>query len=57
MQKPTPKKPALHGAAAETHRKAEATKSQTKSATPKAPETGRKPSKVSSESESKTRSS
>ena len=56
MQKPIPKKPALNGAAAESHRQAEATKGQPKSASSKPAESGRKPSKVSSETESRTRS-
>lgn len=55
MQKPTPKKPALHGAAAESHRQAEAAKDQPKSATPKPAETGRKPSKASGETKNQTR--
>ena len=56
MQKLTPKKPALNGAAAESQSRAEAAKDQPKSATPKPAVTGRMPSKTSSESESQTRS-
>ena len=56
MQKPAPKKPALHGAAAESHRQAEAGKGPAKSATSKSPDAGHKTSKASSESESQTRS-
>lgn len=56
MQKPAPKKPALRGAAAESHRKAETAKEPSKSATSKPAETGRKPSNASSYSESQTRS-
>lgn len=56
MQEPTPKKPALHGAAEESHRQAEAAKDQTKFATPKPAEAGRKPSRASGDTESQTRS-
>ena len=56
MQKPTPKKPGLNDAAAESYRQAEAAKGQTKSATPKPAETGRKPSRASGDTESQTSS-
>jgi len=56
MQEPTPKKPALHGAAEESHSQAEAAKDQTKSATRKPAESGRKPSRASGDTESQTRS-
>jgi hypothetical protein len=56
MQEPTPKKPALHGAAEESRSQAEAAKDQTKSATRKPAESGRKPSRASGDTESQTRS-
>ena len=56
MQKPTPKKPALDGAAAQSHLQAEVAKDQPKSATPKPAETGRKQRMARGESESQIRS-
>ena len=56
MQKPTPKKPALDGAAAQPHLQAEVAKDQPKSATPKPAETGRKQRMARGESESQIRS-
>ena len=56
MQKPVSKKPALHGAAAESHRKAEADTKQSKSTAAKTPQADGKSSKTDTETESRTRS-
>lgn len=54
MQKPTAKKPALHGAAAKSDRRTESAKDHAKSATAKPADTGRKPAK-GNEADSHTR--